>query len=195
MIKPEQMNLYAGEVTKEILSESFPALNASLQGTKGEEMKKEFLNSLDRLFKRCITLQEQGKKEPIRYVYLFFLNASLLTETYELQFNAFSNQAYMDKVECMELWVPKLFVDFFLKDFEKLDRKVGHEVIQYNSHMRLELKRRLYAVYVVFIMNYILQTIGEVEHMESYQMMNKDKQIQIAMSGYMSESIQVWPQS
>lgn len=194
MVAPEKMNEYAGKVMQEILSERAPKIEKALAGEEGKKIQADFLESLNRLFEKCIKRQETGEKEAIRYVYLFILNASFLTETYEMQFNAFSQRAYLDKVECMELWVPKFFIDSFLADFAILDKRAEREIIRYNYQMKMTLKKMFYEVYLFFVQQYIHTMVRDVEKLESFQKMVKHDELQIIYSGYMAEGIQMWPQ-
>lgn len=193
MLEPEKMNEFAGQVIKEILAENTKKLNRALAGQQGQAEKKEFLDCMNRLFTKCREEQEKGKKKPIRYVYLFYLNAALLTETYEIQINAFSEEAYLDQTECMQLWVPRLFVESFQSTFETLDRKVGREVIRYNSRMKMELKQKLFYIYLLFLQQFLMREIGEAEKLDSFQRMEKHETLQIVFGGYMSEGVLLWP--
>lgn len=193
MVEAENMVEYAKGVVGELWKESVPKLNADLAGKKGDELKKSFLKCLDELFSHCVQLQKDGEKDSVRYIYIFYLGAAFLTEKYEIQLNVFSEKGYMDKTECEVQWLPTLFIEYFLSDFEKLDRKASRDIYRYNHIMQMKLKKRLYFGYQAFMQQFFVSVIGEVEKMESFQMMQKDEGLQIVTSGYMGKGVPIWP--
>lgn len=193
MVEAENMAEYVKGVVKELWKESIPKLNADLAGKRGMEEKKSFLKCLDELFSQCNRMQKADEKDSAKYLYIFYLGSAFLTEKYEIQMNIFSEKGYMDQDECEAQWVPSLFIEYFLSDFEKLDRKAGREVYHYNYAMQKNLRKRLYLAYQAFWQQFITATIGEIEKMESFQNMQKDDDFQIVTSGYMSKGLKIWP--
>lgn len=165
----------------------------SAQEEKGIQARDALLTCADRLFQKCIRQQQEGKKQPIRYIHFFYLNLSLLTGCYDIQINAFNEQSYMDKTESMELWDPGFIMELFEEEMNEMEAEGKKQVFRFGYPQTMELKKRSYFIYAMLAGQFILNHIEEIAGLPSFSEMEKTEDLQMVFGGYMDKGIQIWP--
>lgn len=192
MIKLEELDAFAKEFMSKRLESSTQEMQDTLK-RKVDKIRKEYMAVCDRLFRKCITQQEKGKKEDIRYIYFCYLKSAMLTRKHEIQLNAYSKDGYADATETMELWYPSFITDIYEKDMEALDTAAKKKVIHYGYSQYMELREKCFPIYLTFVGKYIVAEIKNVIALDSYTKMQKNSEIQMIYGGYMDYGIQVYP--
>lgn len=164
-----------------------------IQKEKGLQAKDTLLSCADRLFQKCIRQQQEGTKQPIRYIHFFYMNLSLLTERYDIQVNAFNEQSYMDKTESMELWNPGFIMEFFAEEMREMEAEGKKQVIRFGYPQMMELKKRSYPIYTMLAGQFILNHVEDIAGLPSFSEMEKAESLQMVFGGYMDTGIQIWP--
>lgn len=165
----------------------------SIQKEKGLQAKDTLLSCADRLFQKCIRQQQEGTKQPIRYIHFFYMNLSLLTGNYDIQINAFNEQSYMDKTESMELWNPSFIMEFFAEEMREMEAEGKKQVFRFGYPQMMELKKRSYPIYTILAGQFILNHVEDIAGLPSFSEMEKAEGLQMVFGGYMDAGIQIWP--
>ena len=192
MIEKEDIDKFAKEFMERRMEANLSQLQKLMQ-TNEKSIKKEFLDTFERLCKTCMAKQKEGKKEAVKYIHIFYLRSAMLTQKLEYQMNAYTEMSYMDETECMELWYPTFIMDFYRKDMEELDKESKKNVIRYAYPQLRELRERCFSLYTALVGQYVMQAANELVRLDSYKEMEKDNDIQIIYGGYMDKGIRVWP--
>lgn len=192
MYTQDQLYEFYKEFMKPRIQKNIQEIRA-IQEEKGLQLKDALLSRADRLFHKCIRQQQEGKKQPIRYIYFSWLNLSLLTGCYDIQINAFNEQSYMDKTESMELWNPAFIMEVFEKEMKELESEGKKQVFRFGYPQMMELKKRTYPIYTMLAGQFILNHVEDIAGLESFMEMEKAEGLQMVFGGYMDTGMQIWP--
>lgn len=192
MYTQDQLYEFYKEFMKPRIQKNIEEIRA-IQEEKDLQLKDSLLSCADRLFQKCILQQQEGKKQPIRYIYFSLLNLSLLTGCYHIQINAFNEQSFMDKTESMELWNPGFFMEFFEKEMRELEEEGKKQVFRFSYPQMMELKKRTYPIYTMLAGQFILNHVEDIAGLASFLEMEKVEGLQMVFGGYMDTGMQIWP--
>ena len=192
MYTQDQLYEFYKEFMKPRIQKNIEEIRA-IQEVKDLQLKDSLLSCADRLFQICILQQQEGKKQPIRYIYFSLLNLSLLTGCYDIQINAFNEQSFMDKTESMELWNPGFFMEFFEKEMRELEEEGKKQVFRFSYPQMMELKKRTYPIYTMLAGQFILNHVEDIAGLASFLEMEKAEGLQMVFGGYMDTGMQIWP--
>lgn len=166
----------------------------SLEWERGkEQIRKEYLGIFDELFQKCIGLQKEGGKGRIKFIDIFYLHSSLLTETYELQLELFDRNFYKDSQPCFVNWKPDFFIRHFEEDLAAFEKKAKNEIIQFDYSVFWDVKKRYYSMFLVMIGEFFRREIDHVRELISYQELYKEEDVRIIYGAYMDQGVQIWP--
>ncbi len=158
-----------------------------------QDEKESLLTCMDRLFQKCIQQQQEGIKQPVRYIHFFSLNLSVLTECYNIQINAFSEQSYMDRTESIEFWNPGFIMELFEKEIKEMEEEGRKKVFRFGYPQMMDLKKRSYSIYAIMAGRFILNHVEEIAALTSFSEMKKEEEFQMIFGGYMDKGVQIWP--
>lgn len=194
MYSQEQVFQFEQQFMTERLEKSIQQIKTELE-KNGRQIKEGLLSCTDRLFQKCICQQQEGIKQPIRYIHFFYLNLSVITGKYDIQMNAFSEQSYMDRTETMELWNPKFIMDFYEKDMKDMEKEAKSQILRFGYSQMMEVKARNFIRYAMVAGQYLMNAAGDIASLSSFQEMEKEEGLQMVFGGYMDTGFQIWPAS
>lgn len=188
----EEINTFAKETFRELLEQSTKCMLQELNQNTNS-VKKEFLQAIDSVLTLGYQMQQKKEKEAIAFLHIFYLKASLLTGTYELQINLFDKRFYFDKQECYGFWIPKLFIKYFEEDMAKFYEKARKHLIQFGYAGKQEVKLHYYDAYLAMIGQFIVKEAPEIAKLSSFQKLEKEERFTILFGGYLDQAIRVYP--
>ena len=187
-----ELNTFAKEMLGERLEDSTKKIILELERNQ-TAIRRGYLTKFNELFQDCIEQQQCGQKGNAAYVHIFYLNSALYTQKYELQLQVFDQMSYLDKSECMALWMPELFAKHFHDDMEWFERVASQQIVGFRYSHMMEIKRKYYTIYLGMIGQFFLREAAQIAELPSYKNMKKVEGIQIIFGGYMDQGIQIWP--
>lgn len=190
MYSREQLNEFAKEFMAPRLERNIKQLQQEI-AQDGEKRKRELLSCVDSLFKKCIRQQQKNNKQHIRYIHFFYLRLAVLTQQYDIQINAFSEQSYMDAIETMTLWKPDFIMSYYEEDIAAIEKEARKQVVRFEYSQLIELRQKCFSIYVMLIGQYLMSVAGDIAKLESFHEMKKTEDIQIVFGGYMDKGIQL----
>lgn len=101
MIKKELLIGFSRKYFQETFPDTISQISLEWERNK-EQIQKEYRSIFDQLFRQCLNMQKEGKKGKIKYLNIFYLHSSLITETYELQIGLFDHNFYKDRSHVIE---------------------------------------------------------------------------------------------
>lgn len=191
MYSREQLNEFAKEFIVPRLEGNIKQIQQEII-QDGAKIKGELLSCVDSLFKKCISQQQKKDKQPIRYIHFFYLRLAVLTQQYDIQINAFSEQSYMDAIETMTLWKPDFIMNYYEEDIAAIEKEARKQVVRFGYSQLIALRQRCFSIYVMLIGQYLMGVAGDIADLESFRQMGKTEDIQIVFGGYMDKGIQLW---
>lgn len=192
MYSREQLNGFAREFMAPRLERNMKELQQKIV-RDGAGIKEELLSCMDDFFKRCTRQQQEGNKQPIRYIHFFYLRLAVLIQQYDIQVNAFSEQSYMDAAESMTLWNPAFIMKYYKEDMEAAGQEARKRIVRFGYPQLMELRERYFAIYTMLTGRYLMSVSGDIAALQSFHEMKKTDDIQIVFGGYMDKGIQIWP--
>lgn len=192
MIKKELLIGFSRKYFQETFPDTISRISLEWERNK-EQIQKEYRSIFDQLFRQCLNMQKEGKKGKIKYLNIFYLHSSLITETYELQIELFDHNFYKDRQSCYRNWTPEFLIKYLKEDLLRFQKKAENEIIQFDYSDFYKVRKRYYAMFLVVIGEFFRKEIESVTLLASYQNMEKDTDIQIIYGGYLDEGILIWP--
>lgn len=159
----------------------------------GESVVQDLLNVYDGLFTACLKLQQNRKKNKIRFIHIFYLKSALLTGKYELMLSLFDKTSYLDQNECYSIWIPSFFIKYFKDDLDAFHKKASIQLPRFGYKDYQDIRIRYYDMYLALIGQFILREIDKVVMLPSFYKIEKEEEITIIYGGYMDKGIQVYP--
>lgn len=190
MYNRDQLNEFAREFMAPRLERNIRDLQQTIV-REGAGIKQELLSCMDSLFQKCIR-QQEGGRQPVRYIHFFYLRLSVLIQRYDIQVSMFSEQSYMDDVETMTLWNPAFIMGYYEEDMEAVRQEAGKQIIHFDYPQLMELRERCFAIYAMLTGQYLMSVAGDIVGLSSFHQMKKTEDIQIVFGGYMDKGIQIW---
>ena len=191
MYSKEQLNEFAKDFIVPRLDRNIKKIQQSI-ALESIMIKRELLSCVDNLFKKCIDQQRENAKQSIQYLHFFYLRLAVITQQYDIQINAFSEQSYMDQIETMVLWNPDFIMKYYREDIEAIEQEARKQVLHFGYPQLMEVRERYFAIYILFIGQYLMRVVGDITSLASFQEMKKAKDMQIVFGGYMDKGIQIW---
>lgn len=191
MYNREQLNEFAKEFMTPRLEKNVKQLQQEI-AQNGAKIKRELLSCIDSLFNKCISQQQKKNKQSIKYIHFFYLRLAVLTQQYDIQINAFSEQSYMDDIETMTFWKPDFIMKYYEDDIAAIEKEARKQVVRFEYSQLMELRQRCFSIYVMLIGQYLMSVVGDIAILESFHQMKKTEDIQIVFGGYMDKGIQLW---
>lgn len=191
MYNKEQLNEFAKDFIMPRLEKNIKKIQQAI-ALNDIMIKRELLSCVDNLFKTCIYQQQEDAKQPIRYLHFFYLRLAVLTQQYDIQINAFSEQSYMDRIETMMFWNPDFIMKYYQEDMEAIEQEARKQVLHFGYLQLMELREKCFAIYILLIGQYLMRVAEDITNLASFQEMKKAENMQIVFGGYMDKGIQIW---
>ena len=181
----EYIEMFAEEFDRQRISDT-AQLKKEFQISKNQTEWKAFLNHL---FEKCYLLQMQDSKNPVKYMVVHILRASVRCKNYEYMFALYDEQLYFDRQEVCSYWSFPGFqeiADNTIKHFTSLIRKKcirvpESEIKEVCEWYLLSLMKEMSSV--------LLEAIVSAEELSWFQKVEKSENFGIYTGEYM-ESIE-----
>lgn len=157
-------------------------INKEFRTVKNQNEWKSFLNEL---FKKCCNQQNQNSKNPIQYMVVHILRASVRCKTYEYMFALYDEQLYFDRQEVCSYWSFPGFQEIAnntIKHFSSLIHKKCIRVPE--SDIKEVCEWYLYSL-MKEMSSVLLEAIARADELSWFQKMDKSENFGIYAGGYL----------
>ena len=140
---------------------------------------KEFVLSMQNYFKKIIKMQQAGLKDAIGAINLSLLRTKLLSRDYHVRLDAYNDQWYLDRVECVSTYkVRHLYgrLDEFADLLEEIrkDSFISLSFGEINDRLLHESRR-----YFITVSEFLRAAIKEVVKTAEYKALKRESVFQI----------------
>jgi len=153
-----------------------------------ENIEGELIASFEKLCENAISLQKDGTKGNINYVYISFLRTSIMNNTCTYRLDAYDENWFLDKEECYSLWKPSFIYTSLFSHMEILEEKK----IEYGraiTSMDLEKIKFFEAErYHILTVEFIREIMPKLIENPLFKKMGKTESISILIGEYMDKS-------
>lgn len=158
-----------------------------------DKIESQFIKTFEKLCKKAISLQNEGNKGEISYIYISFLRTRIMENTAFYRIDAYDSNWFADKEECFEFWD----ADFMFKDFfqhmEELELYKSDYLRKITS-MDIERIKKYEAIkYHIFAIEFVRTMIDQLIEVEKYKEMLKTPNIVILAGEYMDQTEVLYP--
>ncbi|HEX3077399.1 MAG TPA: hypothetical protein VHQ24_11105 [Lachnospiraceae bacterium] len=155
--------------------------------------KQEFMKVIDQVLLKGIEKQENGRKERIAYICIFFLKSSIMTSSYQMQINLYDQNLYMDRNDVFTKWDTTFLMKYFENDIAVLNRMAKQRIYHWGYKEYQLLTMEYVKMYMDLLELYCADFIRDMLLLESYDRINKEDTVKVYYGGYLNQLHCIYP--
>ena len=174
-----------------ILSDRYESHLKEIEETYRREhlrMKSEYLDMWKWMLKKTKDLQRLGAKGKMGYMAISLLHSSFLTRSYDMRFDIYTKDLYLDAAEVCAYWCPALFFRYVQEDMEYFSCRVKKEIVQVGEDELREFEMEYAYRYARLAFSYFREMSGEIFKLEEYGETEKEFPVYMLFGNYIGKT-------
>lgn len=172
------------EFETERLIKQLQCLDKDISMDEFQRYAKDYIKPLDELFKKIKCVQEQGLKDDICYINIYFLHSSFQKGIVELLVEAYDEKGIFDKEPISIQYSLKEMTEATKKDWVDYEKYMNSQIIQIKYSELHPYYIELAKAYMKMIKEIYNSFVPIIVYLESYQEMKVSDNIVIGFGEY-----------
>jgi hypothetical protein len=153
-----------------------------------EDIESGLLDAFDLVCRKAAKLQEEGRKGPVRYVYISLLRTRVMENAGVYRLDAYDESWFLDKAECSSTWEAGFLFDPLFRRMEGLEEKKSLYARKITS-MDLDRIKQIEAVkYHLLGVELMRGLVRELIGTQGYQLMQKSPKLIVAAGEFRDQT-------
>lgn len=148
-----------------------------------------FKKSVEMICSEADCLQRIGKKEPIQFFSISYLQRCIFTKKYEVRLDLYNKDFYLDKCRIVQYWDMNFLFQFFEKDMIHFKKNIGAEIFQLKDYEEKEFALWYITHYYKIAELFFRVHITDIINNKFFQAIEKNENFKVVFGGYMDEQI------
>lgn len=179
-------------LAKELLSPRFEARLKVFQkdSTEYATMKREYRKAVLEIVQRTLLSQQTGKFGVAKYLSIFYLRSSIITETYDFAISLTNERYCLDSLGEFIFWCPKQIFENIAEDIQLFEKAARKHWVRIHPYEVAEIKRLYVKDHYQLAAFFFGEETVSATLAAGIEQLKREHELKFLYGGYMDQTIQ-----